>query len=198
MFVSPSDNIQETFGLVVIEAMACGLPVVASDWDGYRDLVADNETGFLVPAMMTEGATVGATSRYMIGEIDYDHFAGECSQATVVDLPAMVAAVSRLVGDESLRRRMGAAARRRAQELFAWPKVIAAYERLWAELDEARRSHAARDASPRWTGVDGPATYPSPERSFAGYPSRMLDGARPARPPALGPSRPSMSCCRSR
>ena len=57
VFVSPSDNIQETFGLAVLEAMASGLPVVASDWDGYRDLVADGETGFLVPTAMVEGAT---------------------------------------------------------------------------------------------------------------------------------------------
>ncbi|MGH9759568.1 MAG: glycosyltransferase family 4 protein, partial [Blastocatellia bacterium] len=49
IFVSPSDNLQETFGLTVVEAMASGLPVVCSDWDGYRDLVVDGETGFLIP-----------------------------------------------------------------------------------------------------------------------------------------------------
>ena len=179
LFVSPSDNIQETFGLAVIEAMASGLPVVATDWDGYRDLVADGETGLFVPAMMVEGATVGATSRYLIGELSYDNFVAECSQATVVDVPAIVVAVSRLVEDEPLRRKMGAAGRRRAHELFAWPKVIAAYERLWAELDLERRRHAGRIGHdrPPWSGADGPAMYPAPERSFAGYPSRMIDGS---------------------
>ena len=122
LFVSPSDNIQETFGLAVLEAMASGLPVVASDWDGYRDLVVDGETGFLVPTAMVEGATAGATARLLTGELTYDHFLAECSQATVVDVPAMGAAVARLVGDESLRRRMGEAGRRRAREHFAWPR----------------------------------------------------------------------------
>ena len=48
IFISPSDNIQETFGLAVADALAYGLPAVVSDWDGYRDLVTDGETGFLV------------------------------------------------------------------------------------------------------------------------------------------------------
>ena len=39
IFVSLSDNIQETFGLTPVEAMAAGLPVVASDWDGYRETI---------------------------------------------------------------------------------------------------------------------------------------------------------------
>jgi glycosyltransferase involved in cell wall biosynthesis len=49
VFVSPVDNFQETFGISVVEAMAAGLAVVASDWDGYKDLVEDGVSGFLVP-----------------------------------------------------------------------------------------------------------------------------------------------------
>ena len=49
LFTSLSDNIQESFGLTPIEAMAAGLPSVVSDWDGYRDTTIHGETGFCVP-----------------------------------------------------------------------------------------------------------------------------------------------------
>jgi glycosyltransferase involved in cell wall biosynthesis len=176
VFVSPSDNIQETFGLAVIEAMASGLPVVASDWDGYRDLVDDGRTGFLVPTTMVEGATAGATTRLLTGELTYDHFLAEISQATAVDVPAMGAALARLVGDRAMRHRMGEAGRRRACERFAWNHVIHLYEDLWREMDRERSALAGRSNLPA-PACKGPAAYPDIERSFAGYPTRWLDGA---------------------
>ena len=44
----PSINAGEAFGLVALEAQACGTPVVASDLPGLRTVVRQNETGLLV------------------------------------------------------------------------------------------------------------------------------------------------------
>jgi glycosyltransferase involved in cell wall biosynthesis len=52
VFISLSDNLQETFGITPVEAMASGLPVVVSDWDGYKDTVVDGVTGFRIPTWM--------------------------------------------------------------------------------------------------------------------------------------------------
>ena len=51
IFISLSDNFQETFGITPLEGMASGLPVVVSDWDGYRDTVRDQIDGFTIPTI---------------------------------------------------------------------------------------------------------------------------------------------------
>ncbi|HEY9644927.1 MAG TPA: glycosyltransferase [Chroococcidiopsis sp.] len=58
----------EPFGLVAIEAMACGTPVVASDVGGLRFTVIPEETGLLVPPQEVE-AFVNAIARILSDEI---------------------------------------------------------------------------------------------------------------------------------
>ena len=77
VFVSLSDNIQESFGLTPVEAMAAGLPCVVSDWNGYRDTVADGETGFRIPTVTAPpGAGVDLADRYAAGLDSYDRMIG--------------------------------------------------------------------------------------------------------------------------
>ena len=101
LFVLPS--VWEVFGIVLLEAMGCGLPCVASDAGGIPEVVAEGGTGLLFP---------------------------------VRDPAALASRLRILVEDESLRRRMGAEARRRAVEVFDWDRIAERtagfYERLMA------------------------------------------------------------------
>ncbi len=48
VFISLADSVQETFGLTPVEAMAAGLPVIASDWNGYKETVREGLDGFRI------------------------------------------------------------------------------------------------------------------------------------------------------
>lgn len=39
----------ESFGMALVEAQSCGVPVIAHDLEGMREVVSDNETGYLIP-----------------------------------------------------------------------------------------------------------------------------------------------------
>jgi glycosyltransferase involved in cell wall biosynthesis len=185
---SLTDNIQETLSQVILEGMACGLPVVVTNWDGCKDEVVDGETGLLVPAYMVRGATRDLTSRLILGEINYDHFLAECNQTVAVDVGATAGAFARLLADPGLRRRLGEAARRHILERFNWAGVVRAHEELWARQDAERRAFLARrPAAAR--GYAGPACYPAPEDSFASYPTAILEGTAVVRAADDAPGR---------
>lgn len=173
IFVSLADNIQETFGLSPIEAMAAGLPVVVSDWNGYRDTVRDGVDGFRIPTVMAPaGSGDDLALRYALGDDDYDRYIGTASLCTAVDVAHCAEAFARLFADEPLRRSMGASGRQRAREHFDWKHVVRAYQELWHELAR-RRGHAA--------ALQRPASQPAnplredPFALFATYPSAQLD-----------------------
>lgn len=143
VFTSLADNVQETFGLTPLEAMAAGLPCVVSDWNGYRDTVRDGVDGYRIATVMP-GAGVGLdlAQRYDDGVDSYDAYCGHTSQAVAVDGAALTEAYGRLIGDAGLRRELGANGRRRARAAFDWTVIFARYRALWDELDERRRADA--------------------------------------------------------
>lgn len=127
LFVSPSDNIQETFGLTVAEAMAHGLPAVVSDWNGYRDLVQDYESGFLIPSTFPTNIESLRLCDSTVSMLQEDSLA----QSTTIDVDILSEKLQKLALDRELRIRMGQAAKRYVQQNCTWSVVVKRYEELW-------------------------------------------------------------------
>lgn len=139
IFVSLSDNIQETFGLTPLEGMASGLPVVATDWNGYRDTVRDNKDGFLVPTYtLPEGNLEGTAYDHMAEAINYDYYIGINSLYTAVDIQKCIHSIKELILNDNLRLKMGKEARNHAKSTYYWPIILEKYKELFIELDSIR------------------------------------------------------------
>ena len=135
------DNLQETFGQSVVEMMAAGLPVVVSDWDGYRDLVQHGCHGFKVSSRWAEVAPSLSTTigwNHRVGLHSYPEVAGALAQLIQLDLVEAYDCLLTLLEHETLRRRMGAAAARWARERFDSSVVTDLYGQLLSELGDRR------------------------------------------------------------
>ena len=88
------DNIQKP-GLVPVEAMAAGLPVVLPDWNGFRDTVVDGETGLLIPTVMQgAGLPAGRLPRAVLDGTDgYLNHLSILQQQTAIDVGAYAVAL---------------------------------------------------------------------------------------------------------
>jgi len=99
IYAAPSRLDSESFGVAVIEASACALPVVVSDAGGLPEVVAAGETGVVVPRE---------------------------------DVPALQAALKRLVLDAPLRERLGRNGRARVAREYEWAHCVDLMERAYA------------------------------------------------------------------
>ena len=113
VFVCPS--VYEPMGIVNLEAMACETAVVATATGGIPEVVADGETGILVPIDQVDDGT--GTPR------DPDAFAG-----------AIATAVNTLLRDPERAGAMGKAGRERAVSQFSWTEIAARTRELYASL----------------------------------------------------------------
>ena len=171
LFLSLSDNVQETFGLTPVEAMAAGLPSVISDWNGYRDTVRHGVDGFRITTCTPRPGLGGDLAfRHAQGWNSYEGYVGGASQFTSVDLGQATQAIVDLVQDPQLRLRMGQAAAERARQVFDWSVVIPQYQALWRDLAELRPK--ARRHRPR-NQPDNPWRL-DPYQLFASYPTEWL------------------------
>jgi glycosyltransferase involved in cell wall biosynthesis len=146
ILVSPVDNAQETFGLALIEGMAAGLPIVASRYDGYKDVVDDGVDGFLVDSY-------GSPSDPMEEWFDLlDPNISQLfqSQGVAIDTGQMANRLLQLVGDEPLRKSMGAAGRSKVGREYRLSHIIARYEATWDRLAaEAAQAGIVPAATPQ-------------------------------------------------
>ena len=173
-FVFAIDNIQETFGLAPIEAMAAGLPVLVSDWDGMRDTVTP-DVGIRVPTQTLTAAHAEQEGyRHLTGTDSYTQYCTQTSAMTEIEMPSLIAAILALARDPALRARMGAAGQQRARTLYDWRHIVPQMQDLWQELSLRRAAAQVPAITPRAALPVGP----SPFGVFAAWPSRQGGFAR--------------------
>jgi len=148
VFVSPSDNIQETFGLTILEGMAAGLPIVCTDWNGYSATVRHGKTGFRIPTYWMECDDEICTYAPISGWL-YNQF--YLSQSICFDVEYMANALFLLIEHDALRSKMGLQARQHVLETYDWKVIIHRYIELWEELYKIAFSHPVTvQRSPSW------------------------------------------------
>jgi glycosyltransferase involved in cell wall biosynthesis len=181
IFCSLSDNIQETFGIVPVEAMAAGLPLVVSDWDGYKDTVRDGIDGFRIPTMAPRPGLAGDLAyRHALNIDTYDMYCGYSSSLIALHAQKLSTAFIDLIESPELRYKMGEAGKSRAIETYDWKVIIPRYQELWDEQSKIRLAskeiyfgHKSSDHS-----TNTPSEWPArldPTISFSNYPTKLLD-----------------------
>ena len=197
LFTSLVDNIQETFGLTPIEAMAAGLPVVVSDYDGYRESVRDGVDGMRIRTWQpAAGEGIDLMDGHADLAIDYRDYVSRASAFIGLDITQAAMAYAQLARDPALRQRMGQAGQQRARRDYDWVQLIPRYTALFTELARVRQQaqkvshwhHHGQHHNSQW-GHRHPRRS-DPFHSFSHYPTHTLSGTLNLLPGPLLPTDP--------
>jgi len=173
IFMSLSDNIQETYGLTPLEAMASAVPVIVSDWNGYRSTVRDNEDGFRIPTYtLGEGYGEELMFKYMLGIIDYDNYIGGTVHKVGVDIKQCIDKLTLLIENADLRKKLGENGKTRANMNFSWNIILDQYEELYEELDTIRTTQFRKFIDLKSKVL--PSNRLDPFNLFSDYPTKKL------------------------
>ncbi len=189
MFSSLVDNIQETFGLTPIEAMAASLPVVVTDYDGYRESVRDGIDGYRIRTWQpAAGEGIDLVDAHADGIMGYRDYVSKASAFIGIDIAQAASAYVQLALDPALRQRMGAQGRARARQEYDWAQLIPRYMALFNELAITRQQAKATLVQPSRSGGQRHPRCSDPFHSFSHYPSATIGSHMVLRPGPLLPT----------
>ncbi|MAA78691.1 MAG: hypothetical protein CL916_05485 [Deltaproteobacteria bacterium] len=130
-FVSVADNPQETFGLSLLEGMSAGLPLLVSDYNGYKELCS-NDVGVRIPTSWVKTPSMSELSPLL----DAGRLHRQLAQSLALDNAVLRTELFSLFTDPERCERLGQAARKRFLSLYHSPVVIAQLEEVWDKLKQ--------------------------------------------------------------
>jgi len=165
-YISIIDNFQETFGLNIIEAMASGLPVIASDFSGYHELVTHGKDGFLIPTIGSSALPEFLTEN--MGILDPTITKLFLAQTVSVDLAAIHKSITALYSNKNLIKEMGLAAKENARK-YRWEGIIKSYESFWSDLSIEAQKTSFKNINKKSDLLTGGF-----QNNFSHYPTKII------------------------
>jgi glycosyltransferase involved in cell wall biosynthesis len=133
VLIHPTHSIDENFGYVPVEAMACGVPVVGTAYGGLKDTVVDGTTGVLMSTWLTRGG------------IRMDSLRG-------------AAALEELLTNHDQRDAMGACGVERVARQYSPARCAESLQTAVAEAIRNRRTHRGRPVDGRRLSIPSTTT----------------------------------------
>lgn len=123
VFATPS--LYEPFGIINLEAMSCGTPVVGSAVGGIPEIIVDGETGYLVP-LKAVSATNFEPADPKTFQTDFAH------------------KLNKILENPELAKKMGEVSRKRAIDVFSWKTIAKQTFDFYAECIERYKREGKR------------------------------------------------------